>query len=105
MIKMLTRQITGDKTKRLPPHALFQNEHGDGVHRLLLLENAVLNYSGGIVSLESRVSHAANELHGSELPAALLLKDIARYLRDIAEAGGLDIGEWSDEHERRGNNA
>lgn len=64
--------------------------------RLQLLENAVINYSGGIVRLEFRARGAANSLHDSEPEAAELLNDIVRYLRDVAAAGQLDIGTWQE---------
>lgn len=64
--------------------------------RLQLLENAVINYGGGIVRLESRARGAAESLHKSEPEAAQLLNDIVRYLRDVAAVGKLDIVAWQE---------
>lgn len=61
------------------------------LHRLQMLENAVLNYSGGLSSLLSRVENQAAR-HQQDCPeAAAMFTEIARYLHDVAEAGHLDL--------------
>lgn len=59
-------------------------------HRLRLLENAVINYGGGISELESRVRATARRLRNTDAEAAGVLYDVAGYLRDIAIAGKLN---------------
>jgi len=59
--------------------------------RLRMLENAVLNYGGGLAVLQAR-AEAQAALHREGCPdAAAVLLDVARYLHDIAEVGGLDL--------------
>lgn len=70
-------------------------------HRLMLLENAVINYGGGIVHLESEVRGAAESLNDSEPETAQLLNDVVRYLRDVAKAGELDIDDWQEPPHKR----
>lgn len=67
--------------------------------RLRILENAVLNYSGGIVELEARCRKSSSKIRCTDRAVADVLNDVANYLRDIAVAGRLEIhGGWlSDE--------
>jgi hypothetical protein len=62
---------------------------GCDVRRLLLLENAIVNYSGGIASLEKRVSFCIHHVKHSCPEVAEILSDISRYLLDIIEVGEL----------------
>lgn len=64
------------------------------LHRLRLLENAVVNYGGGVKSLEARADQEAKKLRGRNTAVSELLADVARYLHDIAEAGHLDVTDW-----------
>lgn len=58
--------------------------------RLRLLENAVINYGGGLFTLLGRVENQAT-LHQKDCPeVAALLSEIAGYLHDVAIAGHLD---------------
>ena len=62
---------------------------GARLDRLGLLENAVLNYCGGLRSLQHRLQLS---LQGPEpVPAELqrLLRDLACYLNEVARAGAL----------------
>lgn len=52
--------------------------------RLQLLENAVINYGGGIRTLENRVHRMAEQIKLSHPDASRLFSDIETYLRDIA---------------------
>ncbi|MGG8041383.1 hypothetical protein ACU63J_22830 [Klebsiella aerogenes] len=61
--------------------------------RLRLLENAVLNYGGGLTTLMGRAENQAT-LHQSDCPeVAALLREIAGYLHDVAIAGHLDTSD------------
>lgn len=74
------------------------NDHSDSVidkflkdyNRLTLLENAVLNYSGGISELQKRVDYQLHEYAISEKgkkndeSLEKLIVDISLYLRDIS---------------------
>lgn len=68
--------------------------------RLMLLENAVINYGGGVHSLIARSECAAKRLQDSDPVCALLLKDIHRYLRDVVKAGKLEIPDWGVSSEK-----
>ena len=68
-----------------------ENQLNDPMYRLGVLENAVINYGGGIVHLQERVLKAAKPLRLSDPETARLLEDVARYLRDITSAGELDL--------------
>ncbi|WP_435952407.1 hypothetical protein [Dryocola sp. BD626] len=63
----------------------------DEFYRLSLLENAVINYAGGMVQLEARARAQAELLSEVAPDAAELLNDVATYLHDVAECGHLDI--------------
>lgn len=58
--------------------------------RLLLLENAVINYGGGRGKLEMRTRYMARRLQTFDADAAAVLYDAAAYLRDIGIAGNLE---------------
>lgn len=75
-------------------HPSISQRNSDEMHRLLLLENAMLNYSGGLVNLTLRARQQARELQESQPEAAQLLKDVACYLHDVEVCGQLDIA-WS----------
>lgn len=75
------------RTKR----SVNENQLDDPMYRLGVLENAVINYGGGIVHLQERVLKAAKPLWLSDPETARLLEDVARYLRDITFAGELDL--------------
>lgn len=64
------------------------NYHSE-FRRLLLLENAVRYYGGGLAQLEARVSQRAVTLRALDPLTATLLDDVARYLHDVALAGAL----------------
>jgi hypothetical protein len=53
------------------------------IKRLRLLENAIMNYSCGIVSLEERVLSMLGEEQLLSHTTKSLLEDIAIYFRDI----------------------
>lgn len=60
------------------------------LRRLELLENAVINYSGGILNIEVRIRSVLNRnavkvasSGGIDTEVMLLLKDIFVYLRDV----------------------
>lgn len=59
------------------------------VRRLQILENAVIYYGGGIVSLERRALEGVNHVKDSYPEVAKTLNDITNYLNDIIEVGGL----------------
>ncbi|HCR1107295.1 TPA: hypothetical protein OMU21_004869 [Klebsiella aerogenes] len=61
----------------------------DDYHRLSLLENAVINYSGGLKNLEKRVIDELHRMNDIDSSAAVLLNDLAIYLHDIYIAGKL----------------
>lgn len=61
------------------------------VQRLYMLENAVINYGGGLAALLHRAEAQAVLLQTDKPEAALLLRDIAHYLHDVAETGQLDL--------------
>ncbi|EMJ5851803.1 hypothetical protein R5P12_003530 [Klebsiella aerogenes] len=61
----------------------------DDIRRLRLLENAVVNYGGGLMNLQRRAAEMAPRLRDSSPDAAVLLGDIARYLQDVGECGHL----------------
>lgn len=63
----------------------------DEFRRLSLLENAVINYAGGMVNLEARARVQAKLLTEVAPDASKLLNDVATYLHDVAECGRLDI--------------
>lgn len=71
---------------------IFKAKTYDECHcsRLLKMENAIINYSGGIHNLEMRTRHEFMKLEGSESDLALLLNDYLSYLRDVALAGQLE---------------
>lgn len=58
-------------------------------HRLTLLKNAVINYSGVRNNLEQRVHDEILRVLNIDTTAAALLREVAIYLRDIAIAGKL----------------
>lgn len=74
---------------RLLCREIAPQEPASELQRLLLLENAVLNYGGGLAVLQGRVEEQASRLQ-ADSPEATVLGDVARYLRDVAEAGYLD---------------
>jgi hypothetical protein len=61
--------------------------------RLRLLENAVINYAGGLTALEKRIRNQADLIAGSDPATALLLNDMVNYLQDIALVGTLPLPE------------
>ncbi|VEC00514.1 Uncharacterised protein [Cedecea lapagei] len=58
--------------------------------RLRLLENAVVNYSGGITSLEKRIVTVLEKDKTLCENTKLLLEDIAMYMRDMKTFVRLD---------------
>ncbi|WP_222864771.1 hypothetical protein, partial [Serratia marcescens] len=53
----------------------------DEFKRLRLLENAVINYSGGLVELGNRIQSQKKRIVTSDPTTASLLNDIVTYLR------------------------
>lgn len=78
--------IIMDSLKKTLPSV---SEITQNVERLFLLENAVVNYGGGLVQLEQRARTQAIILKESSPEIALLLADIANYLHDVAICGKL----------------
>ncbi len=76
-----------NKNKRELKNICASNE----IRRLQLLENAVINYGGGLLQLELRAANQATILRQREPETAELLDDIALYLHDVAATGRLDI--------------
>lgn len=70
-------------------------------HRLRLLENAVINYSGGRKKLEIKVRNTASRIKNIDNEAAAVLYDVAVYLREVAVAGGLDDENFYEMRDRR----
>lgn len=58
--------------------------------RLKLLENAIINYGGGMAQLRQRAETLALAREDLDPEANQLLTDIVRYLRDVARTGKLD---------------
>lgn len=58
------------------------------VNRLQLLENAIVNYGGGIENLKKRAQYSSYQLKDICPGASEVLNDVANYLRDIIEVGG-----------------
>ncbi|HDX4051635.1 TPA: hypothetical protein ROG05_004067 [Enterobacter soli] len=65
--------------------------------RLRLLENAVINYTGGLTVLRDRILIQKEKIAVVDPVTTLLLDDVATYLRDIALAGLLSLPE--NEHD------
>lgn len=59
------------------------------VKRLQILENAVIHYGGGILSLERRALEDVNHVKDSYPEVAKTLGDITNYLSDIIEVARL----------------
>lgn len=61
-------------------------------NRLMLLENAVVNYAGGLEQIKNRITFALSQIDKDKqypisdfnIQIELLLKDIMIYLRDIS---------------------
>ncbi|MCG3100556.1 hypothetical protein MAQ58_13980 [Enterobacter sp. DRP3] len=84
--------------RKLREHILASSESPvvnivDEFKRLRLLENAVINYSGGMVVLSHRIRLQKQKIIASDPATAQLLNDIANYLSDVALAGALSLPE------------
>ncbi|MES3576146.1 hypothetical protein [Enterobacter cloacae] len=71
------------------------------IRRLRLLENAIINYGGGLANLQQRARLQAEKLKVVNPEASKVFADVAYYLRDVAKAGQLDTHDfdtWLREH-------
>jgi hypothetical protein len=76
----------------LPGKGAWQQAWLDGEwQRLRLLENAVLNYAGGLPDLLRRVDGQVAAATGLPADTRALLQDLAHYLRDVARTGQLNL--------------
>lgn len=62
----------------------------DVPHRLLLLENGVVNYGGGIFRLRAQVHACRRRLQIDDPDTAALLKTVEGYLDGLIAVGGLE---------------
>lgn len=60
------------------------------LHRLLLLENGVINYGGGIFRLKSEVCKCLNRSHNTDPEITDVLKNVEGYLSGLIQLAELE---------------
>lgn len=72
-----------------------EEDEQEQIRRLHLLENAILNYGGGLANLKRRAKFQAKKLQGINPEASEVLYDVACYLRDVESTGKLDTRDFN----------
>lgn len=68
-----------------------EQDFKSNIRRLSILENAVINYGGGVNSLRSRALQYADVIDCDYPEVSVFLRDVSAYLRDVVIAGDLDV--------------